>query len=168
MRTLILILLVLLAGCSVEKRAQKKVAWLLAKDVMDDACARLYPVRDSVVVRDSLHFDTLYVENETYIRDTVVREGQTVYIEKKCPPHQVITKTVTRDSFIYRTNTADVERLKGEVLAVQKQLVEKDGIIINQQKNLDKDNWWKVACIVTWCGVLLGFVFRFFVVKKPI
>jgi hypothetical protein len=163
-----LLIILLLVSCSVEKQAQKKTAWLIAHDKLDDVCARIYPVKDSLVVRNSVSFDTLYVENEVFIRDTVTREGRTVYIEKKCPPHQVITKVVNRDSIIYRTNTAEVERLKGEVLSKEKQIKEKDNTIIGKDKKIDKNDWWKWACLITWFAIVLGGVFRFFVIKRPI
>lgn len=163
-----LLILLLFASCNVEKRTQKKVAWLIAHDKLDDVCARVYPVRDSIVVKDSVSFDTLYLENEVYLRDTVFREGQTIYREKKCPPVTVVTKTVTKDSIIYRRNTAEEERLKGEILIKENNLIVKDETINKQQAKIDKNDWWKTACLITWFTMLLGFVFRFFVIKKPI
>lgn len=153
---LVVLIGIILASCSVERQAQRKTAWLIAHDKLDDVCARIYPPKDSLVVRDSVSFDTLYVENEVIYYDTVYRDGQMVVISKPCPPHQVITQTIRKDSLIYRTNTAEVDRMKGEVLEVQRQLKDKDSIIIKQQQNLDKDNWWKVACIITWALVGMG------------
>jgi hypothetical protein len=149
-----------LFSCNVEKQANKKVAWLLAHDLMDDNCARLFPVRDSLVVRDSTSFDTLYVENEVFIRDTIIKEGKVIYIEKKCPPHQVITKIVTRDSIIYKRQTSEEDRLKGEILKKEKLIAEKDAMIIAKDKKIDKNNWWKIACIITWALIVIYVVIK--------
>lgn len=166
---LILVVAVLfLHSCSVDKKATKKEAWLIAHDKLDDICARVYPNHDSTIVKDSLSFDTLYVSNDVYLRDTVYRDGDTIYREKKCPPAQVITKYIYKDSIIYRTNTAEVERLKGELLAKDKQIKEKDDIVINQQKKIDRNDFWRMVCIITWSLIVLGFVVRFFVMKRPL
>lgn len=162
--------LLILTCCSTEKKAQKKTAWLIAHDKLDDVCARVYPIRDSVITKDSIHFDTLIVETAPEIKTDTVYKNDTVFITQsvKCPPAKVITKTVHDSVFVYRTNTAEIDRVKGQVLAKEGQIKQKDDIIIKQQQNIDKDNWWKVAAIITWCLVFTGFVFRFFVIKKPI
>jgi hypothetical protein len=170
MRHLLVIIFALgLWSCSQQKQAAKKVNWLLSRDLMDDECARLYPNVDSISKGDTVtNFDTLYVENEVYIRDTVTKDGKIVYIEKKCPPHQTITVTKFLHDTVYRTNTAEVNRLISILTAKDKQLKEKDDQIIKLQKNLHKDDWWKIACLITWFAIVLGGVFRFFVIKKPI
>jgi hypothetical protein len=160
-----------LLGCSVDKKAQRKEAWLISKDKLDDICARVYPNHDSTIVKDSVRFDTLYKDGpEVILHDTVYSVGDTIVkvITKQCPPVQVITKTVHDSVFIYRTNTAEVERLKGEVLAKEAQIKAKDDIVIKQQTKIDKNTWWEIACIITWSLFVLGFVVRFFVVKRPI
>lgn len=155
-----MILTLLLFSCSVEKRAQKKVAWLLSKDLMDDNCARLYPNRDSLIVRDSVSTDTLILDSTVYLRDTVLKDGQIIYREKKCPPVQVITKTIRHDSVIYRTNTAEVERLKGEVLEKEKVIKEKDQLIVQKDRKAEKNDWWKIACLITWGVMAAGIAFK--------
>jgi len=156
-------------GCSVDKRAQKKTAWLIAHDQLDDICARVYPNRDSITKGDStVVFDTLYLNNDVYLRDTIVKDGDTIYREKKCPPNPVITKQVFIHDTLYRTNTADVDRLKGEILDREKQLKAKDDIVIKQQQKIDKNDWWKTACLITWFAMVLGIIARLFIIKRPI
>jgi hypothetical protein len=158
-----------LTGCSTEKKAAKKVSWLLAHDIMDDNCARLYPNRDSVIVVDSLKIDTLYKEGEI-IYDTIPcnKTDSIIYREHKCPPAQIITKLQRHDSIIYRTNTAEADRLNSIIQQKDRQLKEKDDIVINQQKKIDKNDWWKVAALLTWFAIVLGVVFRIFIYKNPI
>lgn len=157
-----------LHGCSVEKKAQRKTAWLISRDKLDDICARVYAPRDSFSVKDSILFDTLYLDNNVIIRDTVKCKDTVIYLERRCPPSERIIIHHYHDSTIYRSNTAEEDRLKGVILEKEKQLQKKDDIIIKQQVKIDKNDWWKTACIITWCVVLLGLVFRFFVLKKPL
>lgn len=161
--------LILFSSCSVERQAQRKTAWLIAHDKLDDVCARIYPVRDSLIIRDSIRTDTVTAE-PVIIIDSVQcnKTDSVVYVKVKCPPAKTITQVIRRDSIIYQRSTAEEDRLKGEIIRVQTQLAQKDQIIINQQQKIDKNDWWKTACLVTWGVVLLGFVFRFFVFKKPL
>jgi hypothetical protein len=156
-----------LLGCSVDNKAQRKEAWLISKDKLDDICARVYPNMDSTIVIDRM--DTLYKDGpEIYLKDTIYQRGDTVVkvITKKCPPVQVITKY--RDSIIYRNNTAEEQRLKGEVLAKEAQIKAKDDLIGKQQAKIDSMDKWRLWCIITWSLVVLGFVVRVFVIKRPI
>lgn len=164
------VILLLLTGCSVEKKSQRKAAYLIAHDKLDDICARVYPIHDSVITKDSTHFDTLYVENNPIIKTDTVYKNDTVFITQtvKCPPEKVITKTVHDSVFIYRTNTAEVERIKGELLDKDKQIKAKDDIVIKQQQKIDALDKWKIYFIILCSLNVLAFVVRFFVVKRPI
>jgi uncharacterized protein YpmS len=164
------VILLLLTGCSVEKKSQRKVAYLLAHDKMDEACARLFPVRDSVVTKDSTHFDTLYVENNPIIKTDTVYKNDTVFITQsvKCPPEKVITKTVHDSVFTYRTNTAEVERLKGELLDKEAVIKAKDEVVLKQQVKIEALDKWKIYFIILCSLNVLAFVVRFFVIKRPI
>jgi hypothetical protein len=159
-----------LFGCSVDKKAQKKVSWLLAHDKMDDACSRLYPNLDSTTHKDSVHFDTLYLENDPVIKTDTLYRNDTVFITQtvKCPPDKVITIHKVDTVTVYRTNTAEVERWKGEVLTKEGQIKAKDDIIIKQQQKIDNEDKWKVWFIILASLNVLAFVVRFFVIKRPI
>jgi hypothetical protein len=166
---IIVFILLGFCGCSEQKQATKKVSWLLAHDLMDDECARLYPVMDSLVKGDTIvNLDTLYLDNDVFIRDTILREGETVYIEKKCPPTQTITKKIFVVDTLYRESTAEVNRLNSIIQQKDRQAKEKDDIVINQQKKIDKNDWWKIAALATWALILVGGIIRFFVIKKPV
>ncbi len=165
---ILLLFVVLLFSCSTEKKAAKKVSWLLAHDLMDDNCARLYPNKDSVIVLDSTTTDTLFKEGEAFYDTIRLTNDSVIYVHHKCPPSQTITKVVRRDSTIYRTNGAEVARLTAIIQQKDRQIKEKDDIVIKQQKKIDKNDWWKIACLATWALIVLGGVFRFFVLKRPI
>lgn len=156
-------LLAYLCSCSVERRAQKKTAWLLSKDLLDDICARQFPNHDSIVVKDSVRFDTLYVEGEEIIiQDTIYKKGDTILriLDKKCPRCPVLVKTVRKDSIIYRSNTSEIERLKGEILVKETQLKEKDNLINVIQGKVEKNRFWLIACLITWTLLVLYIVLR--------
>lgn len=168
MKTL-LIAAILLFGCSVDKQAAKKTSWLLGHDKLSEVCARIYPNVDSISKGDTVTtYDTLYLDSNVYIRDTVIMDGQTIIKEKKCPPVQVITKTAFVHDTIYRSNTAEVERWKSEAHDKDKQIKEKDDIVLKQQVKIDKNDWWKTAALITWFAILLGIITRLFIYKKPI
>lgn len=165
---IIFVLFILLGcfGCNTEKQATKKVSWLLAHDKMAGECARLYPNRDSTVTDTLINFDTLYVENEVYLNDTIYREGQVIYVTKKCPPHEIVTKTIYIRDTIYRTNTAEVDLLKSLAAEKDRQIKEKDDIVIKQQKKISNNDWWRLACIITWSLFIIGGLLKLFVFHK--
>lgn len=166
-----LLIILVLVSCSVEKKASKRVAWLLAHDKLSETCARIYPVRDSVTKGDSvIVFDTLYVEGDgEIIHDTTFTRGDTVIklVDKKCPV-QVINKTVYLHDTTYRRNTAEEERLRSLLDGYGKIVQDKDKIIIDKDRKISKNDWWKWAALITWFVVLLSIVFRIFIYKKPI
>lgn len=156
----------MLFACNTEKQAAKKVSWLLAHDLMDDNCARLYPVRDSFIVKDSVHLDTFYTEPVYYV-DTVDcdKKDSIIYRRVKCPPAQVITKVITHDNIIIRRNTAEEDRLKSEIVKKENVIAEKDKLIIAKDKKIDKNDWWKWACLITWFLIVLYGVLK---IKKVV
>lgn len=165
--TLLLFIVLLLCSCSEQKQTAKKVSWLLARDKMPGECARLYPNKDSIIVRDSLHIDTL-IQDGKVIYDTVKCKDTIIYRQHSCPPAQVITKNIYHDSLIIRTDMKQVEALNSVIRAKDKQVSDKDDIIIKQQKKIDQNDKWRL-----WFFLLLGFnilaiVFRFFVIKRPL
>lgn len=131
-------------GCNTAKRAHQYAN--AHPEEFAEFCAEEYPVKDSLVVRDSVHFDTLYVEGVT-LTDTLVIEGKTVILDRPCPPQRVVTKVVRKDSTIYRENTARVAHLGAEIKAKEKQITEDKQYI----KWIEgKANWWRSACVLTW------------------
>lgn len=124
-------------------------------------CADEFPVKDSVIVRDSISFDTLYSENEVYIRDTsyIEKEGRTItiYKEKRCPPTKTITKTVRHDSLVIRRDTAKETALQQE----------RDAQVKRGDKLDRKYNWWMRACLITWLLVALYVLGRVFSARLP-
>jgi hypothetical protein len=170
MKNYVIIILLIFSSCSVEQRSKKAVNYLLTHDKLAAVCARVYPIHDSVTVKDSTHFDTLYVENNPIIKTDTVYKNDTVFITQsvKCPPEKVITKTVHDSVLTYRTNTAEVERLKGELLDKDKVIKAKDDVVLKQQVKIEALDKWKIYFIILCSLNVLAFVVRFFVIKRPI
>ncbi len=66
---------------------------------MDDLCAEMFPVKDSIIKGDSvLLFDTLFIEGEITI-DTMVTKDSVFITTVKRLPAQTITKTIYKVDF---------------------------------------------------------------------
>jgi uncharacterized lipoprotein YehR (DUF1307 family) len=121
-----IILALWLCGCSHEKQAQKFFAE--HPDKLADKCAAIFPVHDSTIVRDSVRFDTLYMEGVPVIlRDSFYIKGDTIIkqVIKQCPQSQIITKYVNRDSIIYRRDGAAEAVLNFHVSRLQADSIRK-------------------------------------------
>lgn len=197
------ILVATCAGCSIEKQAQKKTAWLMAHDKLDDVCARIYPPIESITVRrdtvkagnidytallDSLYKVvndsaneswTLVVDSATTNVADVLQQRLSLAKKEIAGLKEVIAKLrkdykpcnpdiIFIDTTRTVTNTAEVDRLKGELLKKDEQVKAKDDIIIQQQKKIDSQDKWKLLFFLLLGVNVIGFIIRFFVIKKPI
>lgn len=158
-----------LASCMTTRKATD---YLKDKGELPGICADEYPVKDSVIVKDSITLDTVFVGSDPVfdtvtqtVNDTVVR------VVTKTLPAKVITKTQVQIKEVYRENTARVVALQGEI----------GGLKIALSKQTDKANeakdeagtWRKKAKRRWWWIVgLIAFAFRRqilgFVTKLPI
>ncbi len=157
----LLIIIYVLAGCATEKRIEKKAdkstSYLLKNGRLASVCSLYYPAKDTTIVKDSLHFDTLYVEGEdVYLRDTITIAGQPVFVSKKCPPNTIITKYIRKDSLIIRRDYAAEKALESRI-----RTHENDYAVLSADNERLKAgrNWWRIACLITWavCAVFIGF-----------
>lgn len=105
-----ILIIFLLSGCL----SQKKVQRYLNENPQTAAeyCAEEFPVKDSVYVKDTVVlYDTLYLQGVP-LYDTLTIKGETIIIERVCPPTKVITKTVRVDSIIIRRDIAQETSLR--------------------------------------------------------
>jgi hypothetical protein len=148
----ILLVVCMILSCTSQRKVQKWNA--LHPGAAAQNCADQFPPRDSVSIVDSVHFDTLYVENETVLRDSFFIKGDTVVriVDKKCQPVQQIIKTVTKEKYVLRIDSASVFAMRSqrdtEYAARQKAETK-------LAETKDKLNWWKIACIITWALVIV-------------
>lgn len=156
-----LIILLLFAGCDEQKQAAKKAAWLISHDRLGGVCNTMFPPHpDSVSVRDTMYKTDTLPGKPIIVRDTVPCNGQTIIREIQCPPPQVINHYYSHDSIVWRDNpyvkAAYEETIRGQNIIIK----DKDELINRQQKRIDENNWWKIACIITWCGVLILIIIK--------
>lgn len=180
-----------LSACNVDRQAAKKVSWLLGHDKLAENCARIYPVRDSAAITDTIYIpseqpdltgkiDSILIGIGTISPDTIIYNDETVKkilqenirlraainelkaLYKPCPPQTIVEHTV------YRENTAEVERLKSLLAAKDKVIQGKDELIAKKDLSIDKNRRWMIACFITWLVILLFWTFRLFIYKRPI
>jgi len=116
MKIVISLLVLFIVGCNPQKRLYKAVSEL-NKHPIESAkyCADKYPVKDTVIYKDSVTLDTIFVGDVYY--DTVETKD-TVYITKTLPG-KTITKTITQMKEVLRENTARVEEFKLKYLSCE-------------------------------------------------
>ena len=112
MRYLILISLALIS-CNPQKKTQRYL--FEHPEFSAEYCAEQYPVRDSVIIKETVRYDTV-LDIISWV-DTVYKEGDTIYKFKTI--YKNIVKTVTKDSIIYRVDAAEQRRLQLALQACQ-------------------------------------------------
>ena len=118
---IVIILLLLFSRWSPERKAQieekkdaKATQRLLARGVLNDICAEIYPVKDSIIKGDSvLVLDTLYIPGEIST-DTLIEKDTVRITTTKTLPSKTIIKTVHVIDTIVRENTANIEACKDD------------------------------------------------------
>lgn len=137
----------------------KKIA--KAKETLDKYgagaayCAERFPVKDSIITNDSVHYDTLYIESEPKIETEVISD--TVFRTLFFPgTTQFITKTVYKDSIIYKRDIAretDLSNQLRDALTVNKDAIAQR----DKQKHLKVRYMW-------WAGGLALFIILYLVI----
>lgn len=123
-------------------------------------CAIRFPVKDQVIVRDSVHFDTLFSAGDTVQVAAPCPDGiDTVLVRAACPPVRTITKIINHDSLIIRRDFAAETVLQNNITSCYKTITEREDQIRKLSADLSKAkkqrNWWMIACLITW-GMIAG------------
>lgn len=140
--------LLLLASCTTARKVEK---WADRHPVkMAKIVLKKFPIIDSVIVRDSVVFDTASIAVDPYIPDFIdVAKDYSPSVDTaalrrlimshvKCPVQKTITITRTRDSVIYRENTAKVVVLEGALDNAQSEITAKNRDIEKLQGEVKK------------------------------
>lgn len=150
MKNTILFLLIL-TGCTTQKKASKY--FNNHPDQLAPICAEKFPVKDSLVTRDSIRFDTLFIEGEPVIlKDSFYIKGDTVVkvITKECSKVQAIYKTVTKDSIHYVENTARAKVLENAIEAGNKKIKQIGDSLTKAEDKIKHKNkliWWLIIVV---------------------
>lgn len=156
MRFLFLIF-VFLIGCSNEKQIQRAKNRLSANPLEAAAfCSASFPNKETIIYRDSLTLDTIYLELERV--DTLI-ENDTVRIITTSPA-KVITKTLVKYKEVQIENTAKIEeqrqlliKCEGRYDALQKKFEKSE----EQRKAWRKKFYWIIFVIL---GFAVGYVLK--------
>lgn len=153
-----------LGSCHSEQKALRKTQEYLFShpDFSAGYCAEQYPVKDSIITRDSVRYDTLYVQWPEEPGDSTtpfeVSPEQPTAISPSGGGGKVITryitKTIRKDSIIYKRDMAEERRLNLSLQACQgnnNNLINKnDGLQqqLNEWKGKAKARWWWIITII--------------------
>lgn len=144
-----------IVSCNYEKKATNY--FKLHTDKLAPLCAKEFPVKDSFYVKDSVRFDTLYLESEPEVlRDSFFLKGDTIVrqVTKECPKEKIITKYITHDSIIIRRDIAKETDLQNKVAKLVTENTTLTATITDKQKTL---NWWRKIAIIEFV-LIVGFV----------
>lgn len=151
----LIIIMTWMVSCTTQRKAER--FYKKHPDKLAQKCAETFPVKDSIVVIDSVHFDTLYIEGEpVIIRDSFFIKGDTIVrqITKECPKVQTITKVIRHDSIIYRRDAAYEATLEHELAAKETAL---GALQSKYDDTKDARNKWRLWCLITW-GIIAAFL----------
>lgn len=158
----LLILLALLFSSCTSKIAKAKRTLDANPEDAARYCADKFPVRDSIVYKDSVHLDTLYF-GETYFDTIEVQCPDTVIkVVTKIEP-KTIVKTVTQTKEIYRENTAMVEKWRLMFFDAQKKMLD---AIDKYNKEQEEKKMWRAAArkwkwiLIAVIAFIVGWKFR--------
>lgn len=111
MKKILVILLVCLAGCYNQKKAQRNFsrAAINYPEIPAQYCSNAFPVKEIIREgKDSITTDTLWVQGET-VRDTIKKDS-VIYITTTIQlPGKVITNNFYKTDTIVKENTAKLE-----------------------------------------------------------
>lgn len=126
---------------------KKAVNYLKKKNLLADTCAANFPVKDSIVTRDTTSFDTAYLDTPS--EGFVDFEKESAHTDThRCKPivrTVQITKTIRRDSLIFRRDIARETALnnlldkQNEAIREAKDVLIKDLKKISEQKDRISD-----------------------------
>ena len=154
-----LIVIWVFSCCSPQRKIEKAVETLKKYDVLDDTCAANFPVRESIVIKDTVLYDTVTGEAVIIIDTIPCTDGKPVITEKKCPPHQVITKTEWKERTVWKENTARVSALQGQNKAYENRVS-----TLTAERDLAKQgrSKWRLRFFIL-LGIVLAYIaLRFF------
>lgn len=152
-----------LTGCVSQRKAEK--FYQKHPEKLAQACSEHFPVKDSSIVRDSVRFDTLFLEGEPVVlKDSFFIKGDTIVkvITKECPKVETIVKTSRHDSIIYRRDIAYEATLNYKNVSLEREVAQSETKAAAVEDALQKSNEgrskWRKWCLITWaiCGAYIG------------
>lgn len=161
---MIIIMLILLATACLPNRKFAKAVKTMNEDPEQAAwyCAVKFPVKDTIIYRDSISYDTIYDTNY-FVDTTTIHDTTTI---TKTSPTKTIVKTVYQVKEIVRENTAKVTALEYSLSASTKLILDKEEEIKNCEQNASK--WKGLAKQRFWWLLLLISAAAGWILRKPL
>ena len=159
---IIIIMLVLIATSCLPNRKFAKAVKIM-NDQPDQAawyCAVKFPVKDTVIYRDSITYDTIV--NTNYFSDTTTIHDTTTITS----PAKTLVKTVYKVKEIVRENTAKVQALEYSLTESTKIISKKDSEVDECREK--SNEWEKLAKKRFWWLLLLIAAVAGWVIRKPL
>jgi hypothetical protein len=162
-----LILLIGLVACNQQRKTQRYL--FEHPEFTAEVCAENFPDKpDSVIVKTDTVIEIIFMDSLVFNTDTLYRDSLGF---KYRTVTKVVTKTIRKDSIIYRENKAEQERLNLLLIDCQKnnnvllsKLDEKDKLIASWRKKA-KDRWLWIALLIG--GAAAFTAFKIFKPKLP-
>lgn len=161
LKLLSFILILFSVGCM---SVQKASNYLDKKGKLAEVCAKTYPVQDSkIIIKERVTTDT--VTDTSYI---IVDTCNGKVIQKPCPPSKTITKTIYRDTTVYKRDRA-YEQIQSDSIHKLNEIVKnQDEMIAIQEKQIKLLNKeakdWRWKAVFTW--ILIGGAVALFIFRK--
>lgn len=157
------ILLLFITSCLPNRKFAKAVR-VMDSDPEQAAwyCATKFPVKDTIIYRDSVTYDTII--NDNYIYDTATIHDTTTIT--KSSPAKTLVKTVYKVKEIVRENTAKVQALEYALSDATKLIAKKDAQVDDCQK--ESKEWKGLAKKRFWWLLLLISAVAGWVLRKPL
>jgi hypothetical protein len=155
-------MLVLIATSCLPNRKFAKAVKIM-NDQPDQAawyCAVKFPVKDTVIYRDSITYDTIV--NTNYFSDTTTIHDTTTITS----PAKTLVKTVYKVKEIVRENTAKVQALEYALTESTKIISKKDSEVDECREK--SNEWEKLAKKRFWWLLLLIAAVAGWVLRKPL
>lgn len=152
-------------SCNTERQLQKAEVRLAASGRLPSICASRYPLKDSVIYRDSTAYDTIYTEGT--ITDTVRLPGDTVQLPSSV---RVITRYRTIEK--YTNGTSELAACQIQVAGLHRTIAEQQKSISEAQQTAKEkeqlaNNWKSKAGQRIWLWIIIGLLIGW-IVRKPV
>ena len=145
-------------GCSESKKITKSILTLdKHPDVAAQYCSNKFPMKDTVIYRDSIKLDTLY---ETLPADTVYC-NDTVII-RTSPTIKIITKIITKYKEVIKQPTEKIEEQRALLQSCEGRyttMVTKYETADLERKQWKERFWWLLIVVAALAG---------YIVRKPV
>ena len=149
-------------SCNTERQLQKAEVRLASAGRLPQICQDRFPARDSIVYRDSVSYDSIWLE--TSVTDTL-NTKDTIQLPS-------VTKTVYKFRDVYSLGTAQLAACQAQATSLQRVIGEQQRTIADQASRLAAcdttiQQWKNKASQRIWLWIIIGLLVGW-IVRKPL